>query len=295
MDKIPGLKYNRTGVMNGIVLLNKPEEMTSFSAAAKCRRILGEKKAGHTGTLDPNATGLMIILLGHSTKLLPYCTADHKRYTAEFCMGLISDTEDIWGDVQPGRTPRFHDEEELQKNVRAFTGDLMQVPPMYSAKKINGRKLYELARKGMEVERKAVPIKVEELSVEHIEDDLYCMQATVSSGTYIRTLITDFCNALGEDAVMTKLTRTGIGPFDLAEAYTFEDLENGRYSLAEPVRVIDPKYPLIETDDPQAVKNGRPVFLDSKQDIVLLTYKGEVLAAYERREENRFHCLRGLY
>lgn len=281
--------------MNKILLINKPEGITSFAAVGKCRRILGEKKAGHTGTLDPNASGLMIVLLGKYTKLLPYCICDHKHYLAQFSFGMRSDTGDIWGNILERKTPGIHGEEELKETAMSFLGESEQIPPMYSAVKVQGRKLYELARQGMEVERKPRKIRVSSLNVHQTGENLYTMDAVVSSGTYIRTLIEDYAERLSEYAVMTSLVRTGIEHLSLSQAVDLDRLEQGGYPEISPTEIIDPRYPLLEVSDPVPVYHGKPVSMETGEDIVLLTYEGEILAAYERRTEREFHCLRGLW
>ena len=279
--------------MDAVILLNKPAGMTSFDAVRQCRRILHEKKAGHTGTLDPEASGLMIILLGRYTKFLPFCVKDRKRYTASFSFGKRTDTEDIWGRVIEERECSFHDEEELKKACIPLTGEIMQIPPMYSALKINGKKLYEYARKGIEVEREPRPVTIFSLSVSKLQDNLYRMDASVSSGTYIRTLISDYGRSLGELAVMTSLVRTGIEDLSLEDACTFEDLENGR-GLIDPMRVLSKEYDFLETEDPAAVRNGRALRISHPNDRLFMTQNGEVLAAYRKQEDGLYHCERGL-
>ena len=196
--------------MDAVILLNKPAGMTSFDAVAKCRKIFHERKIGHTGTLDPEASGLMIILLGKYTKLLPYCVKNHKAYQATLKFGEMTDTEDVWGTVVETKTPTIHTEEEIAKAVQSLTGDILQVPPMYSALKKDGKKLYEYARQGIEIEREARPVHISSLKVEKIDELNYRMNAVVSSGTYIRTLIADFGKQLDELAIMASLVRTKI-------------------------------------------------------------------------------------
>ena len=207
--------------MDAVILLNKPAGMTSFDAVAKCRKIFHERKIGHTGTLDPEASGLMIILLGKYTKLLPYCVKNHKAYQATLKLGEMTDTEDIWGTVIETKTPSIHTSEEIEKAVQSLTGDILQVPPMYSALKKDGKKLYEYARQGIEIEREARPVHISSLKVEKIDETNYRMDAVVSSGTYIRTLISDFGKQLSELAIMSSLIRTKIEHLSLEDACNF--------------------------------------------------------------------------
>ena len=280
--------------MDAVILLNKPAGMTSFDAVAKCRRIFHERKIGHTGTLDPEASGLMIILLGKYTKLLPYCVKNHKAYQATLKLGEMTDTEDIWGTIINTKTPSIHTEAEIDNAVQSLTGDILQVPPMYSALKKDGKKLYEYARQGIEIEREARPVHISTLEVEKINETNYRMNAVVSSGTYIRTLITDFGKQLDELAIMSSLIRTKIEHLSLKDACTFEDLESG-VSFLSPMQVIDPTYKIIETDRVVDIKNGKRIKLDIRDPQVIFTSNGELLAAYALQEDGLYHCLRGLF
>ena len=280
--------------MDAVILLNKPAGMTSFDAVAKCRRIFHERKIGHTGTLDPEASGLMIILLGKYTKLLPYCVKNHKAYQATLKLGEMTDTEDIWGTIINTKTPSIHTEAEIDNAVQSLTGDILQVPPMYSALKKDGKKLYEYARQGIEIEREARPVHISTLEVEKIDETNYRMNAVVSSGTYIRTLISDFGKQLDELAIMSSLIRTKIEHLSLKDACTFEDLESG-VSFLSPIQVIDPTYKIVETDRVMDIKNGKRIKLDIFDPQVIFTSNGELLAAYALQEDGLYHCLRGLF
>lgn len=279
--------------MDAVILLNKPAGMTSFAAVNKARRILSEKKAGHTGTLDPNAQGLMILLFGRYTKLTPYCVSGHKHYHAQFRLGFLSDTEDIWGTVTDRKEPHVHEDAELKALCQRWIGEREQTPPMYSAVKVNGQKLYQLARRGKEIERKPRKIEISALSVSHLNGDCYEMDAVVSSGTYIRTLIRDFCMDLGEYGTMSFLERQGIEDLTLAEAAGFDHLEDGRI---DPRCIISPAWPLEEAAEyAKDIYCGRPVKADWKSSQVILTVNGEIAAAYEKRDDGLYHCQRGLF
>ena len=280
--------------MDAVILLNKPAGMTSFDAVAKCRKIFHERKIGHTGTLDPEASGFMIILLGKYTKLLPYCVKNHKAYQATLKFGEMTDTEDVWGTVINTKTPSIHTDAEIANAVQSLTGDILQVPPMYSALKKDGKKLYEYARQGIEVEREARPVHISSLKVEKIDELNYRMDAVVSSGTYIRTLIADFGKQLNELAIMSSLVRTKIEHLSLEDACSFEDLESGKAFLS-PIQVIDPTYKIVETDRVTDIKNGKRIKLDITDSQVIFTSNGELLAAYALQEDGLYHCLRGLF
>ena len=276
--------------MDAVILLNKPSGITSFDAVRRCRMLLHEKKAGHTGTLDPEASGLMIILLGRYTKMLPYCAADRKTYHAEFKTGFATDTEDIWGTVTEKKEPVSHTAAQLAEAAEKMTGEIMQVPPMYSAIKKNGRKLYEYARKGIEVEREARPVTVYSLAVRCVGENTYEMDACVSSGTYIRTLIADYCRSIGELGTMSSLVRTGIDALLIEDACTFDDLAG-----IDPKRVISPSYEILATDHIDDVMHGRAFAIENAGCHVILTDGEKILAAYEKRDDGLYHCQRGLY
>ena len=278
--------------MDAILLLNKPAGITSFDAVSRCRKIFHERKIGHSGTLDPNAAGLLILLLGRYTKFLPYCIHNHKHYHATFQFGARTDTGDIWGQVLEEKQPASHTEEELQALADTFLGDGFQIPPMVSAIKQNGQKLYELARKGVEVERKPRPVHISRMQVSKI-DEVWHLDAIVSSGTYIRTLITDLGEKAGEYAAMASLVRTGIEQVSLDDACTIEELETGP-AFVSPAVILDPSFPLLEAPDPDAVIHGRSIALESDSPVVILTGDDQILAAYERREDGRYYCQRGL-
>jgi len=281
--------------MDRIVLVEKPAGMTSFDVVSRCRRIFHEKKIGHTGTLDPNASGLMIVLLGKYTKLVPYAVKDHKVYHAHFSFGKKTDTEDVWGTVTDEKEVSLHSQKELDDTCKRFTGEIMQIPPMYSALKVNGKKLYELARKGKEVEREPREVEVFFLAVTQSGDNDFIMDASVSSGTYIRTLITDFGSALGEYACMTSLERRSIEGLSLNDAVKLEELDENTSGIS-PLSVIDPKYPVVVTDREKDILNGKKIALDCDEDVVILVNENkELLAAYEKREDGYYHSLRGLF
>lgn len=270
--------------------------MTSFTAVRECRNLYHEKKAGHTGTLDPNASGLMIVLLGKYTKLVPYCVCNHKQYHAEFIMGKHTDTEDIWGTVLSERTPAAHSCEELAETAQRFTGRIQQIPPMYSAIKKDGKKLYEYARKGETIEREPRDVEISSLSVKLISGNTYSMDAVVSSGTYIRTLISDYCMSLGELGTMTSLVRNGIEGLTIENACTIEEMKQGKENFIDPFSVIDPAWKIIECRMPEMVMQGKRVYLNDETQKQVIFVKGqELLAAYEKQEDGMYQCKRGLF
>lgn len=208
---------------DGVLLIHKPYGITSFDVVARVRRLYGTKKVGHTGTLDPIATGLLPILVGRAVKASEFLTEKDKEYIAGLRLGLTTDTEDITGAVL-SKSVDIPDAETVIRTAKMFTGEIMQIPPMYSALKVGGEKLVDLARKGIVIEREARPITVHELDIEGEGAD-YTMRVFCSKGTYIRTLCADIGNKLGCGGVMTSLIRTKTGGFRLDEAHTLEELE----------------------------------------------------------------------
>ncbi len=228
--------------MNGIIVIDKPAEFTSFDVVAVIRRITGQRKAGHTGTLDPNATGVLPVLLGRATKTQDLILDRNKAYTAGFRLGIRTDTLDIWGKVTQ-KYPSACKKEDILKVLPNFTGNIQQVPPMYSAVQKNGQRLYDLARKGIEVERDSRMITVYNLELTDFDDKTQSgtLSISCSKGTYIRSLIDDLGRALGTGAVMTALRRTYACGFSEQDSITLDRAkqlaENGE--LAANMRSVE--------------------------------------------------------
>jgi tRNA pseudouridine55 synthase len=217
--------------MNGVLIIDKPEGLTSHDVIYKVRKILKIKAVGHTGTLDPFATGVLVVLVGRATRLAQFLDKAEKEYLATIQFGFETDTGDRTG-VRRGDAVtlkhRDFSDEEIEKALAKFRGDVLQTPPMYSAKKIAGKKLYELARKGIEIERQPVQIKISELEI--VEDqgpktrDQMTIRILCSAGTYIRVLAENIGKELETGAHLTELRRTRAGNFDLSQAVTLEKL-----------------------------------------------------------------------
>lgn len=208
---------------NGILLIDKPAGFTSFDVVAKMRGIAKTRRIGHSGTLDPMATGVLPLFFGRATKACDIMPRQDKRYSALFRLGLTTDTQDITGTVT-SRSDVYTSPEKVIETAARFIGDSLQIPPMYSAVKINGRKLYELARQGVEVDRKARPITVFSLhcAVSDEQQHLYSLDVHCSKGVYIRTLVADIGEMLGCGAVLTCLRRTQAGAFQINDCITLE-------------------------------------------------------------------------
>lgn len=227
-------------MINGIVIIDKGAGYTSHDVVAKLRGICGQKKIGHTGTLDPEATGVLPVCLGSATKLCDMLTDKDKEYVAELLLGVETDTQDITGDVL-ARHPVEVDLEEVRRVCESFIGGYDQVPPMYSALKVNGKKLYELARAGKAVERKPRPVLIHELEILSCSLPVVRLRVACSKGTYIRTLCADIGERLGCGGTMQSLRRTKAGGFSLEEALTLGELQKLKDSgkLLEVFRPVD--------------------------------------------------------
>ena len=252
--------------MNGVININKPKGFTSHDVVAKLRGILSMKKIGHTGTLDPDATGVLPICVGRATKTADMLTATEKEYIAKVILGSETDTQDASGTVLKS-APVNVTEEEIKQTSSSFIGDIMQIPPMYSAIKQDGKKLYELARKGQVVERKPRPVTIFELEVMEINlpENWFTMRVKCSKGTYIRTLCQDIGEKLGCFAHMGELERTKSGKFSLEESYTLEQVQEamvkGDTSFLTPIDQIFSDMPTLVLSQRKAEKmcNGTQV------------------------------------
>lgn len=237
----------------GVIVIDKHEGVTSFRIISILKKMFDMPNVGHTGTLDPLATGVLPVLLGRAVKACDYIMAQDKRYTAELKLGLTTDTEDITGEVLTTST-EIPDAERVRAVIASFVGDIEQIPPMYSAIKVNGQKLVDIARDGGEVDRKPRPVTVHSIDAKQISDDTWRLDVSCSKGTYIRTLCADIGRVLGCGGVMSALRRTETGTFTLDDAYTIEELEKMTFeerlalplpveSLFEQMRVVQlPKF-----------------------------------------------------
>ena len=209
--------------MDGILIIDKPDGITSHDVVSRVRRILKTKRVGHTGTLDPFATGVMVILVGQATRLAQFLDKDEKEYEADIKFGFETDTGDRTGTQKAvGSRQKAVTSEEVDVVLSKFRGEIEQTPPMYSAKKIGGQKLYELARKGETVERKAVKVTISKLEL--VDTEKFRIRVACSSGTYIRTLAEDIGRKVGVGAHLAELRRTRAGRFDLSRSLTLDAL-----------------------------------------------------------------------
>ena len=247
---------------NGIIIIDKPSGWTSMDVCAKLRGILHTKKVGHAGTLDPMATGVLPVFVGQATRAVSFAESGQKEYVAGLKLGLVTNTQDTSGETL-GTHPASVTRTELEAVLPRFTGEIEQIPPMYSAIKIGGKKLYELARRGEEVERKSRPVTIYELEVvEQTAPDAFTLRIRCSKGTYVRTLCHDIGRALGCGGCMSALRRTMAAGFTLADAVTLERVQLEGERLLQPVDSLFRAYPAyhIRTERAEALcRNGNPL------------------------------------
>ena len=227
-------------MIHGVLNVYKEKGYTSHDVVAKLRGIVKQKKIGHTGTLDPDAEGVLPVCFGKATKLCDLLTDKDKTYQAVLLLGQVTDTQDTSGQVLEKHSTEDLTNEKVENVIRSFEGEYDQIPPMYSALKVNGKKLYELAREGKEVERKARRITIHEIRILEINLPEVKLEVTCSKGTYIRTLCHDIGNLLGTGGCMEELTRTKVGRFELKDSLKLEELRD----LAQNGRLEDALIPL---------------------------------------------------
>lgn len=246
--------------MDGVMVLDKPRGCTSAQALNRVKKAVGAKKAGHTGTLDPFATGVLPVCFNQATKAIPYLGDNIKEYEAEMTLGISTDTMDDTGTVT-GRVDGEHvGGDEVKKIIEGFAGEIMQIPPMYSAAKVSGRKLYSLARAGKEVERKPKKVTIEKIRLLHFSYPKATFYVRCSRGTYVRVIASDVGKKLGCGAHLSELRRLRSGPFTLSRASSIEDVESGNYNIL-PLEEVLGDYPRVhlEEDLCESVRNGIPL------------------------------------
>lgn len=255
--------------MNGIIIVNKEQGFTSHDVVAKLRGILHFKKIGHTGTLDPDAVGVLPVCVGKATKVCDLLTDKDKTYRAVVRLGVTTDTQDMSGQIL-STSPVSVTENDLRAVLQQFTGEIKQIPPMYSAIKVNGKKLYELARQGKEVERQARKVVIHELVLREtaLQESEFTIEVTCSKGTYIRSLCHDIGERLGCGAAMKHLVRTRVGDFYLRDALTLAEIEkrvasspSGGEDLLMPVDSVFTGYGRCHVTEKamKFLRNGNPV------------------------------------
>lgn len=255
--------------MNGILLMDKPSDWTSNDVVIKLKGIMRQRRIGHSGTLDPMATGLLVVFAGRATRAVEFAEADSKRYIAHLRLGISTDTQDTTGKVLQSRSVHVSETELLQV-LTEFEGQIDQIPPMYSALKVNGQKLYDIARKGGEVERKARKITIHSIKFLGMAGGDYVLDVSCSKGTYIRTLCHDIGERLGCGGCMSSLRRINAGVFSVDDAYSLEEVQCAADSgelekLLRPVDSLFSDYPeyIASASQQKRIKNGNEFRVDA--------------------------------
>ena len=274
--------------MNGLLLINKDKNMTSRDVINKLNHIFSMKKIGHTGTLDPLATGVMVCLFGKYTKLVDLITGYDKEYIAEIKLGIKTDTLDITGNVIETKKVKITNEDILQV-FNEFPKEYMQEVPIYSAVKINGKKLYEYARNNKLIELPKRKVNIYNLELISFNKDIITFKVKVSKGTYIRSLINDLCEKLNTIGTMNNLIRIKQGNFDIKDSYKLEEIAKGNYQFQNIKEFLD--YPVIEIPNEliKKVENGNKVEnIFNIEDKVIFTKNNKYLAIYENKNNNLY-------
>ena len=267
--------------MDGILNIDKPRDMTSYRVVALVKRLSGERRVGHAGTLDPLATGVLPVCLGQATRVVEFLAAARKTYRAEIELGVTTDTYDASGSIIQKENPAGIHRKQVEKALSSFRGVIRQTPPMYSAVKHQGKRLYELARAGITVERKSRPVTIHSLDIIDFQPPLVTVEVECGKGTYIRSLAHDLGQILGCGASLKNLVRQRYGPFDIEDAASVSHLEDafrqGHWEhLVHPMDSVLSAWPAVVVDEAteRLIKNGVPVTLQ------LESAKGDHCRAY---------------
>lgn len=275
--------------MNGLLVVNKPKNYTSRDVVNVLNKVFNTKAIGHIGTLDPLATGVLVCLIGKYTKLNNLLTMHNKEYIVDFKLGILTDTLDATGRVLD-TSNNFIKKEKLVRALKKFKKAYMQEVPMYSAVKVNGRKLYDYARHDEEIVPPKKRVTIYDIELLDYEYDDVKIRCTVSKGTYIRALIRDICQYLKTYGVMTGLVRTKINDFKIEDAYTLDEIRNGDYKLLSLEDFLDFKVIDLDEDNLNKIKNGN-IYCDRENDYILFKYLNEDIALYYRINEEELKPL----
>ena len=287
--------------MNGIILVDKPQDWTSHDVVAKLRGVLHERRIGHSGTLDPLATGLLVVFVGRATRAVEFAEADSKEYLAGLRLGVSTDTQDITGNVI-AKCDALPDEAAVRETLCRFIGDIEQIPPMYSAIKIGGKKLYEFARRGESVERTPRKITVSSIDIVDKDGTDYILNISCSKGTYVRTLCNDIGDALGCGACMSSLRRTRAGAFSVDEAHSLEDIEDAALEdrlsdIILPVDALFAPFPKLTVSESAAkrLKNGNVIKVSAEDGDYRVYSDSEEFLLLGRVEDGKLKTIKSFF
>lgn len=280
--------------MNTVLYINKPKGITSFDVCYKLRKVFSTKRIGHTGTLDPNATGVMVVLVDSATKAAQFISSDTKQYKARVLFGIETDTLDITGSIIKRQEYILPDKQEIINALNSFLGESRQTVPLTSAKKIDGKKLYEYQRDNKDVKLPEIDIFVSDIELNNINDDGFDFTVDVSSGTYIRSLVRDICKKLNLIGTTAELCRTRVNDISIDECDDLNDVLMGNYTAHSLLDTLSREYKTYEIEKVDDVKNGKRLQIDSNEDKLLITNSNNLLAVYGK-DNNEYKCIRGLW
>ena len=274
--------------MNGVLVVNKGKDVTSRDVVNDLVHIFHTKKIGHTGTLDPLATGVLVCTIGKYTKLNLDLTSEYKEYVAGMRLGILTDTLDITGNVLKEEDIKL-DEELITKTINSFQKEYDQEVPIYSSVKVNGRKLYDYARNGESVELPVRKVNIKNIEILSIDGNDVKFRCLVSKGTYIRSLIRDIGVSLNTCATMTSLERTKQGKFDIKDSYTIDDIKNNKYKILSLEEVLDLDIVTASDNLFKLIDNGVTIEYKSNKDYILFRYSFNDIALYKKEEDKKYH------
>ncbi len=280
--------------MANVLYINKPQGITSFDLCFKLRKVFNTKRIGHTGTLDPNATGVMIVLIDKATKAAQFFSCNYKEYKARVLFGIETDTLDIDGKVIKQENYIMPSRDDIINVLNSFLGKSKQVVPLVSAKKINGKKLYEYHRDNIEIEAPEIDIEILNIELNDIYDDGFEFTCLVSSGTYIRSLVRDICLKLNVIGTTSKLCRSKVNDIALNECDELEDVLNGNYHLHTLFEALSRQYKIIEYENIDDIYNGKRIKINSDEDKILICHNNEAIAIYGK-DNDEYKTIRGLW
>ena len=280
--------------MAEVLYVNKPSGISSFDVCFKLRKVLHTKKIGHTGTLDPNATGVMIVLFDKSTKANQFLVTDRKEYETRVLLGKETDSLDIDGNVLGEYKYEVPDENTLKKALNAFKGRSVQEVPITSAVSVDGKRLYQYQKEGKEVELPKREIEVFSVELLNIYEDGFSFLSRVSSGTYIRALVRDILSSLNLHGTVLTLKRTAVDDVRIEDCDELNDILEGNYHLHDLYDLLSKRYEVFEDFDEKDVLNGKKLLIESDQPRLLMAKNHEALAIYEK-DGDLYRSLRGLW
>jgi tRNA pseudouridine55 synthase len=277
----------------GILLVNKEKGLTSFDLVNRIKRSLKLDKIGHTGTLDPNAEGLMLVLFNNSTKANQFLVHDTKEYLASLRLGIKTDTKDIWGTLIEEQAYNMPSKEQIQSVFKTFLGTQQQEVPMVSAVRVNGKRLHEYHREGIDVVQPIREIEIFELELLKLDQDIH-FRVVCQSGTYIRSLCEDIAAQFGTIGAMASLTRTKVGQFSLKDAVKYDQIVAGNFKLISISEGLP--FKKVQAESVIDIKNGKLLSLDYSDPMITVMDQDQVLAVYGWNEKkNAYACVRGLW